>query len=164
MTLDELLDKLLFVAVSDDGTYIGTWFDNPVDLLLSIDPTFVSHFLLTYRRFALPRSILLAMQKRMRALDSHLSDPMFACFAQMKSATLLRVAAHTDFCCSGFVGCWITGFIYILPTSPFLGRLEPWQPSSSPSSARRTYSTTGPNSFPSWRRFQLLRINIHHGL
>ncbi|EKM61029.1 uncharacterized protein PHACADRAFT_247338 [Phanerochaete carnosa HHB-10118-sp] len=71
MTLDELLDKLLFVAVSDD------------------DPTFISHFLLTYRRFAAPRSVLLAMQKRMRALEGQTSDPMFACYAQMKICALL---------------------------------------------------------------------------
>ncbi|GJE86098.1 ras GEF [Phanerochaete sordida] len=71
MTLDELLDKLLFVAVSDD------------------DPTFISHFLLTYRRFAAPRSLLLSMQKRMRALEGQTSDPMFACYAQMKICALL---------------------------------------------------------------------------
>ncbi|KAG6335273.1 hypothetical protein ID866_3802 [Astraeus odoratus] len=64
-TLEELLDKLLFLAVSGD------------------DPTFISHFLLTYRRFASPRSILLAMQKRMRQLDNSLGDPMFASYAQM---------------------------------------------------------------------------------
>ncbi|OCH96179.1 ras GEF [Obba rivulosa] len=71
MTLDELLNKLLFVAVSDG------------------EPMFVSHFLLTYRRFASPRSILLAMQKRMRALDRPTGDPMFACFAQMRICLLL---------------------------------------------------------------------------
>jgi len=71
LTLDELLDKLLFVAVSED------------------DPTFISHFLLTYRRFAIPRSILLAMQKRMRSLDQSTGDPMFACYAQMKICWLL---------------------------------------------------------------------------
>ncbi|KIP11969.1 hypothetical protein PHLGIDRAFT_98679 [Phlebiopsis gigantea 11061_1 CR5-6] len=89
MTLDELLDKLLFVAVSDD------------------DPTFVSHFLLTYRRFAPPRSILLAMQKRMRALDSQSSDPMFACFAQMKICWLLDHWIQlypTDFAVPGTAG------------------------------------------------------------
>ncbi|KAJ3824976.1 ras guanine nucleotide exchange factor domain-containing protein [Lentinula raphanica] len=72
-TLDELLDKLLFLAVSGD------------------DPTFVTHFLLTYRRFASPRSLLLAMQKRMRQLDNPSGDPMFACFAQMKICHLLEV-------------------------------------------------------------------------
>ncbi|KAF5390357.1 hypothetical protein D9757_002906 [Collybiopsis confluens] len=65
-TLDELLDKLLFLSVSGD------------------DPTFITHFLLTYRRFASPRNLLLAMQKRMRQLDNPSGDPMFACFAQMK--------------------------------------------------------------------------------
>ncbi|KAI0793485.1 ras guanine nucleotide exchange factor domain-containing protein [Abortiporus biennis] len=71
VTIEELLDKLLFLAVSDD------------------DPSFISHFLLTYRRFSTPRSILLAMQKRMRALDQPTGDPMFACFAQMKICSLL---------------------------------------------------------------------------
>ncbi|KAJ3928633.1 MAG: ras guanine nucleotide exchange factor domain-containing protein [Lentinula lateritia] len=72
-TLDELLDKLLFLSVSGD------------------DPTFVTHFLLTYRRFASPRSLLLAMQKRMRQLDNPSGDPMFACFAQMKICHLLEI-------------------------------------------------------------------------
>ncbi|KAI0963551.1 hypothetical protein AcW1_000596 [Taiwanofungus camphoratus] len=71
MTLEELLNKLLFIAVSDD------------------DPIFISHFLLTYRRFATPRSILLAMQKRMRALDQPSGDPMFACYAQIMICRLL---------------------------------------------------------------------------
>ncbi|KAH6917361.1 ras guanine nucleotide exchange factor domain-containing protein [Coprinopsis sp. MPI-PUGE-AT-0042] len=71
-TLDELLDKLLFLAVSGD------------------DPGFVAHFLLTYRRFTTPRTILLAMQKRMRQLDNPSDDPMFACFAQMRICHLLE--------------------------------------------------------------------------
>ncbi|KAJ3554551.1 hypothetical protein NM688_g3048 [Phlebia brevispora] len=89
MTLDELLDKLLFLAVSDD------------------DPTFISHFLLTYRRFATPRSILLAMQKRMRALDQPSGDPMFACFAQMRICWLLDHWVHmypNDFAVPGTAG------------------------------------------------------------
>ncbi|KAJ7103511.1 ras guanine nucleotide exchange factor domain-containing protein [Mycena belliarum] len=71
-TLDELLDKLLFLAVSGD------------------DPTYITHFLLTYRRFASPRSILLAMQLRLRQLDQPSGDPMFACFAQMRICHLLE--------------------------------------------------------------------------
>ncbi|KAJ6610889.1 ras guanine nucleotide exchange factor domain-containing protein [Mycena sp. CBHHK59/15] len=71
-TLDELLDKLLFLAVSGD------------------DPTFITHFLLTYRRFASPRSVLLAMQLRLRQLDQPSGDPMFACFAQMRICNLLE--------------------------------------------------------------------------
>ncbi|KAF8898717.1 ras guanine nucleotide exchange factor domain-containing protein [Infundibulicybe gibba] len=70
-TLDELLDKLLFLAVSGD------------------DPSFVTHFLLTYRRFASPRSILLAMQKRLRQLDTPAGDPVFTCFSQMRISLLL---------------------------------------------------------------------------
>lgn len=72
MTLDELLDKLLFLSVSAD------------------DPSFITHFLLTYRRFATPRNVLLTMQKRMRQLDSLSADPMFACFAQMRICALLE--------------------------------------------------------------------------
>uniref|UniRef100_A0A0W0G3J5 Ras GEF n=1 Tax=Moniliophthora roreri TaxID=221103 RepID=A0A0W0G3J5_MONRR len=72
-TLDELLDKLLFLAVSGD------------------DPTYITHFLLTYRRFASPRSVLLAMQKRMRQLDNPSGDPIFACYAQMRICHLLEL-------------------------------------------------------------------------
>ncbi|KAF8626529.1 hypothetical protein AX15_004834 [Amanita polypyramis BW_CC] len=72
MTIEELLDKLLFLAVSAD------------------DPAFMTHFLLTYRRFTTPRSVLLAMQKRIRQLDSSSGDPMFACFAQMRICALLE--------------------------------------------------------------------------
>ncbi|KAJ7597057.1 ras guanine nucleotide exchange factor domain-containing protein [Mycena floridula] len=71
--LDDLLDKLMFLAVSGD------------------DATYITHFLLTYRRFANPRSILLAMQKRMRQLDNPSGDPMFACFAQMRICHLLEL-------------------------------------------------------------------------
>ncbi|KAL0951160.1 hypothetical protein HGRIS_007892 [Hohenbuehelia grisea] len=70
-SLDDLLDKLIFLAVSGD------------------DPAFITHFLLTYRRFATPRSVILAMQKRMRQLDNPSGDPMFACFAQMRICSLL---------------------------------------------------------------------------
>ena len=55
---------------------------------MSTDPAFISHFLLTYRRFATPRSVLLAMQKRMRQLDNPSGDPMFACYAQMRCVLL----------------------------------------------------------------------------
>lgn len=53
-------------------------------LVFSADATYVSNFMLTYRRFATPRSILLTMQKKMRQLDQETADPMFACLAQMK--------------------------------------------------------------------------------
>ncbi|KZT74642.1 ras GEF [Daedalea quercina L-15889] len=89
MVLDELLDKLLFMAVSDD------------------DPLFVSHFLLTYRRFASPRSVLLAMQKRMRALEQPTGDPMFACYAQLRICLLLDrwiTTYPTDFAVPGAAG------------------------------------------------------------
>ncbi|KAG5648007.1 hypothetical protein DXG03_007041 [Asterophora parasitica] len=73
VSLDGLLDKLLFLAVSGD------------------DPGYITHFLLTYRRFASPRSVLLAMQKRMRQLENPSGDPMFACFAQMRICHLLEI-------------------------------------------------------------------------
>ncbi|TFY80120.1 hypothetical protein EWM64_g3895 [Hericium alpestre] len=75
-TLEELLDKLLFLAVSGD------------------DWGYINQFLLTYRRFASPRSVVLAMQKRMRQLDQASNDPMFACFAQMRLCHLLEVWIH----------------------------------------------------------------------
>ncbi|KIJ68428.1 hypothetical protein HYDPIDRAFT_24708 [Hydnomerulius pinastri MD-312] len=115
-TLDELLDKLLFLAVSGD------------------DPTFISHFLLTYRRFASPRSILLAMQKRMRQLDNSLGDPMFASYAQMRICHLLETWMHTypqDFAVPGAAGALnalvksIIGKTYLLHYgSDFLPFLE----------------------------------------
>lgn len=74
MELESILDKLLFLAVSGE------------------DPTYITHFLLTYRRFTTPRSVLLAMQKRMRMLDNPCGDPMFACFAQMRYVYRLKHA------------------------------------------------------------------------
>lgn len=88
-TLDELLDKLLFLAVSGD------------------DPTFINHFLLTYRRFAAPRSVLIAMHKRIRQLDDPCGDPMFACFAQMRICHLLHIWTQqypSDFAVKGVEG------------------------------------------------------------
>ncbi|KAI0271372.1 ras guanine nucleotide exchange factor domain-containing protein [Gloeopeniophorella convolvens] len=72
-TLDDLFEKLLFLTVSGD------------------DWGFISHFLLTYRRFASPRSVVLALQKRMRQLDQASDDPMFTCFAQMRICQLVEV-------------------------------------------------------------------------
>ncbi|KAG1825958.1 ras guanine nucleotide exchange factor domain-containing protein [Suillus subaureus] len=117
-TLEELLDKLLFLAVSGD------------------DPTFISHFLLTYRRFASPRSILLAMQKRMRELDNLTGDPMFASYAQMRICHLLETWIRTypqDFAVPGAPGALhalvrsIVGKTYLLHYGsdflPFLSHL-----------------------------------------
>lgn len=117
-TLEELLDKLLFLAVSGD------------------DPTFISHFLLTYRRFASPRSILLAMQKRMRQLDNSTGDPMFASYAQMRICHLLETWIQTypqDFAVPGASGALnalvrsIVGKTYLLHYGsdflPFLSHL-----------------------------------------
>ncbi|KAF9526442.1 ras guanine nucleotide exchange factor domain-containing protein [Crepidotus variabilis] len=87
--LDDLLDKLLFLAISGD------------------DPTYSTHFLLTYRKFATPRSLLLAMQKRMRQLDSPCGDPMFASFAQMRICHLLQTWIRdypNDFAVKGTLG------------------------------------------------------------
>jgi hypothetical protein len=65
--------------------------------LLFLDPAFITHFLMTYRRFTTPRSILLAMQKRIRLLDTSTDssgDPMFACFAQMRYFKLVTEQQH----------------------------------------------------------------------
>ncbi|KAH7104396.1 ras GEF [Auriculariales sp. MPI-PUGE-AT-0066] len=72
LTLDELLDKLLFFAVSGD------------------DATFISHFFLAFRRFASPRAVLLGMQKRLRALAAAPADVLLAKFAQMKICAVLE--------------------------------------------------------------------------
>lgn len=89
--VEELLDKVLFLAVSGDG---GQDFICAVILLanIALDPIFMNHFLMTYRRFTTPRTVLLAMQKRMRQLDSPSEDPMFACFAQMRSVATLIIS------------------------------------------------------------------------
>ncbi|KAH8120383.1 ras GEF [Phellopilus nigrolimitatus] len=71
-TLDELLEKLFFLAISGD------------------DPSFIAHFFLTYRRFATPRSILLGMQKCMNELRKPTGDITLACFAQMRICNLLE--------------------------------------------------------------------------
>jgi len=86
------------------------------------DPAFVSHFLLTYRRFASPRSILLAMQKRMRALDPPSGDPMFSCYAQMKICLLLDNWIRTypnDFAVAGAHGA-LTAFVKAIMTKTYL--------------------------------------------
>ncbi|KAG8803705.1 hypothetical protein FRC16_003649 [Serendipita sp. 398] len=88
-TLDEILDKLLFVSVSGD------------------DPLFIQHFFLTYRRFASPRSVLLGMQKRMRQLSQETRDPLLAKFAQMRICNLLlqwKENYPTDFGAPGTFG------------------------------------------------------------
>ncbi|TDL28449.1 ras GEF [Rickenella mellea] len=71
-TLEELLDKLFFLSVSGD------------------DPSFISHFFLTYRRFSTPRSVLLGMQKRMIELSQPSDDFMLASYAQMRICNLLE--------------------------------------------------------------------------
>ena len=84
-TLDELLEKPLFLAVSGDGACLPCPTRPSAQLSIgAVDPAFIAEFLLTYRRFTSPRSVVLAMQKRMRWLDQPSSDPMFACFAQMR--------------------------------------------------------------------------------
>lgn len=90
-TLEELLDKLLFLAVSGDGMSSAFRSLNAVFLLNLSDSAFLSNFLLTYRRFATPRSVLVAMQKRIRLLDSPSGDPMFACYAQMRYVSIKAI-------------------------------------------------------------------------
>ncbi|THH12356.1 hypothetical protein EW145_g71 [Phellinidium pouzarii] len=88
-TIEELLDKLFFLAVSED------------------DPSFIAHFFLTYRRFTTPRRILLAMQKRMIELNQPCADPTLAAFAQMRICNLLEQWIHdypADFAVPGTAG------------------------------------------------------------
>lgn len=88
-TLDELLEKLFFLAISGD------------------DPSFISHFFLTYRRFTTPRRILLAMQKRMIELNQPTTDFTLAAFAQMRVCNLLEdwiQKYRSDFAVPGTAG------------------------------------------------------------
>ncbi|KAG8949081.1 hypothetical protein FRC03_000446 [Tulasnella sp. 419] len=71
-TLDELFDKLFFVVVTNE------------------DPDFVEQFLLIFRRFATSRSLLLGMQKRIRALSALDENLLMAKFAQMRICGLLE--------------------------------------------------------------------------
>lgn len=81
--LEELLDRLLFIAISEEGLSSSCVSKAPAHSYIA-DSSFIANFLLTYRRFSTPRSVLLAMQKRIRQLDNPSGDPMFACFAQMR--------------------------------------------------------------------------------
>jgi hypothetical protein len=123
-TLDELLDKLLFLTVSGDGTF---YHGIVAQLLKSwpADPAYITHFLLTYRRFASPRSVLLAMQKRMRQLDNPSGDPMFACFAQMRSGALTLFVVDVLTFLSGFAIYLNYGFEIIRTTLRFGGLQAP---------------------------------------
>ncbi|KAF8516181.1 ras guanine nucleotide exchange factor domain-containing protein [Hysterangium stoloniferum] len=88
-TLEELLDKLFFLAVSGD------------------DPTFITHFFMTYRKFATPRSILLGMQKRIRQLSRDYPDLLLGSYAQMRICDLLEEWVSTypnDFATPGTHG------------------------------------------------------------
>ncbi|KAF8509830.1 hypothetical protein JB92DRAFT_3119551 [Gautieria morchelliformis] len=100
-TLDELLDKIFFVAVSGD------------------DPTFIKYFFLTYRRFATPRSILLGMQKRVRQLNKEHSDLLLGSYAQMRICNLLEGWIEdypTDFATPGASGA-ITALVKQISTN-----------------------------------------------
>ncbi|KAL5527520.1 hypothetical protein ACEPAG_6321 [Sanghuangporus baumii] len=90
-TVDELLEKLLFLCISGD------------------EPSFVTHFFLTYRRFTTPRRILLAMQKRMLELNQPSADLTLAAFAQMRICSLLEQwiqSYPTDFAVPGSTGAF----------------------------------------------------------
>ncbi|KAH8118477.1 ras GEF [Phellopilus nigrolimitatus] len=88
-TVEELLEKLFFLAVSGD------------------DPSFIAHFFLTYRRFTTPRRILLAMQKRMIQLNQPYADCQLSAFAQLRICNLLEQWVHdypSDFAVPGTAG------------------------------------------------------------
>ena len=84
-TFNELLETVFFVAISGDGEQPH---ESPSDpyLMSSLfqDSALVANFLLTYRRFATPRSILLGMQKRMNELSQPTPDLTLAYYAQLK--------------------------------------------------------------------------------
>ncbi|KIJ22487.1 hypothetical protein M422DRAFT_277069, partial [Sphaerobolus stellatus SS14] len=101
-TLEELLDKLFFVAASGD------------------DPTFIKHFFLTYRKFATPRSVLLGMQKRIRQLSHEHSELLLGSYAQMRICDLLEewIATYpNDFATSGAHGA-ITALVKQISSNP----------------------------------------------
>ncbi|EIN10509.1 hypothetical protein PUNSTDRAFT_132598 [Punctularia strigosozonata HHB-11173 SS5] len=73
VTLDDLVDRLLFLSISGD------------------DAAYCRHFLLVYRRFACPRSILLGMQRRMRSFDADwMRNPPLAGFGQQRICAVLQ--------------------------------------------------------------------------
>ncbi|PAV21147.1 ras GEF [Pyrrhoderma noxium] len=89
LTIEELLEKLFFLSCSGN------------------DPSFISHFFLTCRRFTTPRKILLAMQKRMLELNQPSNDYTLAAYAQLRICTLLEQWIHdhpTDFAVPGTAG------------------------------------------------------------
>jgi hypothetical protein len=102
---DQLIDKLMFLAVSGDGIYICLKLASYLSFNLhSSDPAFISRFLLTYRRFATPRQILVSIQTRLRQLEESPGDPMLACYAQMRICALLKTwidAYPSDFAVRG---------------------------------------------------------------
>ncbi|KAF8591835.1 ras GEF [Ramaria rubella] len=101
-TLEELLDKLFFLAVSGD------------------DPTFIKHFFLTYRKFATPRSVLLGMQKRVRQLNQEHADLLLGSYAQMRICDLLEEWIENypnDFAAPGTMGA-ITALVKQISSNP----------------------------------------------
>lgn len=89
LTIEDLLEKLFFLSCSGN------------------DPSFISHFFLTYRRFTTPRRILLAMQKRMLELNQPSNDYTLAAYAQLRICTLLEQWIHdypSDFAVPGTSG------------------------------------------------------------
>ena len=70
--------------LSAETVNISLWRKNLLLITRLPDPSFISNFLLTYRRFATPRALLLGMQKRMNELNQTSGDVTLAAFAQMK--------------------------------------------------------------------------------
>jgi hypothetical protein len=106
--------------------------------MYSTDPSYLTHFLLTYRRFTTPRAILLGMQRRLRFLDSKTSaDPLFTSFAQMRLCAFLArwMALYPgDFAATGVDGA-LRAFVnavvakihlihYAAVFRPFLERMD----------------------------------------
>ncbi|KDQ07675.1 hypothetical protein BOTBODRAFT_59810 [Botryobasidium botryosum FD-172 SS1] len=88
-TLEEILNKLFFLAVTDE------------------DPQFIEYFLLDYRRFATPRSVLLGMQKFMISLSKEGAYRHMAMYAQLRLSAFLERWIETyphDFASPGAPG------------------------------------------------------------
>ncbi|KAG8990568.1 hypothetical protein FRB90_001708, partial [Tulasnella sp. 427] len=89
-TFDELLDKLVFLSVTNDGKLSSQAITFTQTHALPVDEVYIEQFLLIYRRFATPRTLLLGLQRRMRELSPPAEDTLLAKYAQMRICNLLE--------------------------------------------------------------------------
>ncbi|CAE7185275.1 unnamed protein product [Rhizoctonia solani] len=97
-TTEQLIDKLFFSGVSEDGK-LGSishrfHFGSPISAVEcgrdADEPWFIFNFFLTYRLFTTPRTVLLSFQKRLRELEESQADPLLAGFVQQRLCELLQ--------------------------------------------------------------------------